>query len=182
MFVPRWTAGLAVALLLNACAPSPTGSPSTAPSTAASIAVASASSPPTTRPEETSTPTTKPTTKPSPSPALKQLAEVFASKQIKVAWTTLTAAEQELYARHPEFESIVPRWNLIDQNLADCGGVQPGIQRDACGHVVWQDYLLYKASGGEDAFAATVLAYQWALGLGISKAWLDAFVTGLVDG
>ncbi len=110
------------------------------------------------------------------------LSEVFASKPTKVAWDTLTAAENSLYDEHPEFETTVPRWNLIEQNLNDCGGVQPGIQRDACGFVVWQDYLLYRESGLDEAFSTTVLAYQWALGLGIDKTWLDSFVTKLVNG
>jgi hypothetical protein len=79
-------------------------------------------------------------------------------------------------------ESIAPRWNLIEQNLNDCGGVQPGAQRDMCGAVVWQDYLLYKQSGLDEAFSTTVLAYQWALGLGIDKTWLDGYVTKLVQG
>ena len=47
---------------------------------------------------------------------------------------------------------------------------------------MWQDYLLYRASGVEEAFSTTVLAYQWALGLGISKPWLDGYVTKLVQG
>ena len=114
--------------------------------------------------------------------AIKPLSEVFASMPTKVAWDTLTAAENALYDQHPEFESIAPRWNLIDQNLNDCGGVQPGVQRDMCGAVVWQDYLLYKQSGLDEAFSTSVLAYQWALGLGIDKTWLDGYVTKLVQG
>ena len=121
---------------------------------------------------------------PSPSLAIKPLSEVFASKRTKVAWNTLTAAEKALYDRHPKLESIVPRWNLIDQNLADCGerGAEAGIQPSMCGYVVWQDYLLYNEGGVDEAFSTTVLAYQWALGLGVSKTWLDGFVTSLVEG
>jgi hypothetical protein len=146
-----------------------------------SIGAASPSPSPTIRPAATSTPTTAPTASPSPSLAIKPLSEVFASKRTTVAWSTLTAAENALYDEHPEFETIAPRWNLIEQNLNDCGGVQPGAQRDACGAVVWQDYLLYKQSGLDEAFSTTVLAYQWALGLGIDKTWLDGFVTTLVE-
>ena len=47
---------------------------------------------------------------------------------------------------------------------------------------MWQDYLLYKESGLDDAFSTTVLAYLWALGHGVSKTWLDGFVTTLVQG
>ena len=182
MIVARGTAVLAVAFLLASCGSSPASVPSASPSTVASIDAASPSPSPTTRPAATSTPTTVPTASPSPSLAIKPLSEVFASKRTKVAWNTLTAAENALYDRHPEFETTVPRWNLIDQNLADCGGVQPGIQPDACGSVVWQDYLLYKESGLDEAFSTTVLAYQWALGLGVDKTWLDGFVTTLVQG
>jgi len=101
-----------------------------------------------------------PTASSSPSPAVKPLSEVFASTRTTVAWNTLTAAENALYDEHPEFETTVPRWNLIEQNLPDCGGVQLGIQPDACGSVVWQDYMLYKQSGLDEAFSTTVLAYQ----------------------
>jgi hypothetical protein len=118
---------------------------------------------------------------PSPTLAIKPLEEVFASSRTKVTGDTLTAAENALYDEHPEFETIVPRWNLIEQNLADCGGIQPGILPDACGIVVWQDYLLYRHSGVDEAFAVTVLAYQWALGQGIDKTWLDGYVTKLVQ-
>jgi hypothetical protein len=104
---------------------------------------------------------------------------VFTSKGATVAWNKLTAAERALYVHHPEFESVTPQWNLIDQNLMDCGGVQVGDQRAACGTVVWLDYLLYKESGVDEAFSAAVLAYQWALGQGISKTWLDEYVTKL---
>ena len=191
--IARSTAVLAVAFVLAGCGSSPASVPPVSPSTAASTGTASPSTVPsigaaspspsaTTRPAATSTPTTVPTASPSPSLAIRPLSEVFASKRTKVAWTKLTAAENALYDRHPEFESIVPRWNLIDQNLADCGGVQPGIQRDACGSVVWQDYLLYKQSGLDEAFSTTVLAYQWALGQGVDKTWLDGFVTKLVQG
>ena len=123
-----------------------------------------------------------PTASPSPSLAIKPLQEVFASSRTKVAWDTLTAAENALYDQHPELETTVPRWNLIEQNLPDCGGVQPGIQPDACGNVVWQDYLLYRQSGLDEAFSTTVLAYQWALGQGVDKTWLDGVVTKLVEG
>ena len=121
---------------------------------------------------------------PSPSLPIKPLSEVFASKRTTVAWKTLTAAENALYDRHPEFETTVPRWNLIEQNLPDCGqrGAQAGIQPGMCGNVVWQDYLLYKQSGLDEAFSTTVLAYQWALGQGVDKTWLDGFVTELVQG
>lgn len=176
---PAASPSTAVPGTLTASLPSPTASPTVPPTVA-----------PTPSPTPVpATPTTVPTASPSPSLALaspslaiKPLSEVFASDRTKVAWSTLTAAENALYDRHPEFESIAPRWNLIDQNLNDCGGVQPGIQRDACGAVVWQDYLLYKHSGLDEAFSTTVLAYQWALGLGIDKTWLDGFVTKLVQG
>jgi hypothetical protein len=181
MIVPRGTAVFAVVFVLAACGSSPASVSSAPPSAVASIAAASPSPSPT-RPAATSTPTTIPTASPSPSLALKPLSEVFASKPTKVAWDTLTAAENALYDRHPELETTVPRWNLIEQNLNDCGGVQPGAQRDMCGAVVWQDYLLYKQSGLDEAFSTTVLAYQWALGLGIDKTWLDGYVTKLVQG
>jgi hypothetical protein len=189
-------AALLILALVAAC-----GAPATSPSTAVSVtptaglpsATASAAVLPTVPPPSPTpvpaTPTTAPAASASSSPsmpssslAIKGLSEVFASKRTKVAWNTLTAAENALYDQHPEFESIAPRWNLIEQNLNDCGGVQPGIQRDACGSVVWQDYLLYKQSGLDEAFSTTVLAYQWALGQGIDKAWLDDFVTKLVEG
>ena len=182
MIVARRTAVLAIAFAVAGCGSSPASVPSVSPSASASISEASPSPSPTTRPAVTSTPTTLPAASPSPSQAIKPLSEVFASKRTKVVWDRLTAAENALYDRHPEFESTVPRWNLIEQNLNDCGGVQPGIQRDACGAVVWQDYLLYRESGLNDAFSATVLAYQWALGLGIDKTWLDGYVTKLVEG
>jgi hypothetical protein len=182
VIVARGTVVVAVALVLAACGSSPVSVPSASPSAVASIAAASPSPLPTVRPAATSTPTAVPTASPSPSSAIKPLSEVFASKRTKVAWNTLTAAENALYDRHPEFESIAPRWNLIDQNLNDCGGVQPGAQRDMCGAVVWQDYLLYRQSGLDEAFSTTVLAYQWALGLGIDKTWLDGYVTKLVEG
>ena len=116
--------------------------------------------------------------------AIKPLADVLASTRTEVAWTTLEAAEEALYVHHPEFESVVLRWNLIYQNLSDCGerGAEAGIQPSNCGYVVWQDYLLYRTSGVEEAFSTTVLAYQWALGLGIDKTWLDGHVTKLVQG
>jgi hypothetical protein len=148
----------------------------------ASIGAASPSPSPSTGPAATSTPSTVPTASPSPSIAIKPLSEVFNSKRTTVEWNTLTAAENALYDRHPEFESIAPRWNLIEQNLNDCGGVQPGAQRDMCAAVVWQDYLIYRQSGLDEAFSTTVLAYQWALGLGIDKTWLDGQVTTLVQG
>ncbi len=182
MIVARRTAVLAVAFVLAGCGSSPASVPSASPSTVPSIGAASPSPSPTTRPAATSTPTTVPTASPSPSLAIKSLSDVFASKRTKVAWNTLTAAENALYDQHPEFETTVPRWNLIEQNLNDCGGVQPGLQRDMCGAVVWQDYLLYKQSGLDEAFSTTVLAYQWALGLGIDKTWFDAYVTKLVQG
>ncbi len=182
MIVARRAAVLAVAFILTGCGSSPTSVPSASPSTVVPIGSAPPSPSPTIRPAATSTPTTVPTASPSPSLAIKPLSDVFASARTKVAWNELTAAEKGLYVRHPEFESIVPRWNLIEQNLADCGGVQPGIQPDACGNVVWQDYLLYKESGADEAFSTTVLAYQWALGLGVSKSWLDGLVTKLVQG
>ena len=182
MIVARGTAVLAVAFVLAGCGSSPASVPSVAPTTVASIAAASPSPSPTMRPAATSTPTTVPTASPSPSLAVKPLSEVFASKRTTVAWNTLTAAENALYDEHPELETTVPRWNLIEQNLPDCGGVQLGIQPDACGSVVWQDYMLYKQSGLDEAFSTTVLAYQWALGLGIDKNWLDGFVTKLVQG
>lgn len=182
MIVVRGTAVLAVAFVLAACGSSPASVPSASPSTVASIAATSPSPSPTRRPAATSTPTTAPTASPSPSLAIKPLADVFASERATVAWETLTAAENALYDEHPEFETIAPRWNLIEQNLNDCGGVQPGAQPDACGAVVWQDYLIYKESGLDEAFSTTVLAYQWALGLGIDKTWLDGFVTKLVQG
>ncbi len=189
MILARSTAVLAVAFVLAGCGSTPASAPSASPSTVASIAAASPSPSPTIGPTAASTPTSVPTASPSPtsavpspSLAIKPLSEVFASKRTTVAWNTLTAAENALYDGHPEFESTVPRWNLIDQNLADCGGVQPGIQPDACGNVIWQDYLLYKQSGLGDAFSTTVLAYQWALGQGADKTWLDGFVTKLVQG
>ncbi len=193
MIVARGTAVLAVAFVLAGCGSSPASVPAVAPSTVASIAAASPSavesiaaaspSPSSTRrPAATSTPTTAPTASPQPSLTIKPLSEVFASKRTKVAWNTLKAAENALYDEHPEFETIAPRWNLIEQNLNDCGGVQPGLQRDMCGAVVWQDYLIYKQSGLDEAFSTTVLAYQWALGLGIDKTWLDGHVTKLVQG
>jgi hypothetical protein len=193
VIVARGAAVLAVAFVLAGCGSSPASvhpaSPSAAassgvasPSTVPSIGAASPSPSPTTRPAATSTPTTVPTASPSPSLAIKPLSEVFASKRTQVGWETLTAAENALYDEHPEFETTVPRWNLIEQNLNDCGGVQPGIQADACGIVVWQDYLLYEQSGLDEAFSATVMAYQWALGLGVDRTWLDGFVTKLVEG
>jgi hypothetical protein len=182
VIVARGPAVLAVAFVLAGCGLSPASGPPATPSAVASIAAASPSPPPTVGPATTSAPTTVSTASPSPSLAIKPLSEVFASKRTKVAWDTLTAAENALYDEHPEFESIAPRWNLIEQNLNDCGGVQPGAQRDMCGAVVWQDYLLYKQSGLDKAFSTTVLAYQWALGLGIDKAWLDGYVTKLVQG
>lgn len=189
MILVRVTAVLAVAIVLAGCGSSPASAPSASPSAVASIGTASPSPSPTTRPTTTPAPTSVPTASPSPtlvvpppSLAIKPLSEVFASKRTKVAWNTLTAAENALYDEHPEFESIAPRWNLIEQNLNDCGGVQPGAQRDMCGAVVWQDYLIYKQSGLDEAFSTTVLAYQWALGLGIDKAWLDGYVTKLVQG
>ena len=193
MIVTRGTAVLAVAFILAGCGSAPASVLPASPSTEASIAAASpsavasvgAASPNpsvTSRPAATSTPRTVPTASPSPSLAIKPLSEVFASKRTTVAWNTLTAAENALYDEHPEFETTVPRWNLIEQNLNDCGGVQPGAQRDMCGAVVWQDYLLYKQSGLDEAFSTTVLAYQWALGLGIDKTWLDGYVTKLVQG
>ena len=189
MIFARGTAVLAVAFVLASCGSSPPSVSSASSSTVASIGAASPSPSPTIRPAAAATPTSVPTASPSPdlavpspSLAIKPLSEVFASKRTTVAWNTLTAAENALYDRHPEFETTVPRWNLIDQNLADCGGVQPGIQPDACGSVVWQDYLLYKESGLDEAFSTTVLAYQWALGLGVDKTWLDGFVTTLVQG
>ena len=184
MIVARGTAVLAVAFVLAGCGSSPASVPSASPSTVASIGAASPSPSPAIRPAATATPTTVPTASPSPSLALKPLSEVFASKRTTVAWNTLTAAENALYDRHPEFETTVPRWNLIDQNLPDCGqrGAQAGIQPDMCGNVVWQDYLLYQQSGLDEAFSTTVLAYQWALGLGVDKTRLDGFVTKLVQG
>jgi hypothetical protein len=182
VIVARGTAVLAVAFVLAACGSLPASVPAASPSAVASIAAASPSPPPTVQPAATSTPTTVDSASPSPSLAIKPLSEVFASKPTKVAWTTLTAAENALYDEHPELETTVPRWNLIEQNLNDCGGVQPGNQPDACGSVVWQDYLLYRQSGLDEAFSTTVLAYQWALGQGIDKTWLDAFVTKLVEG
>lgn len=103
-------------------------------------------------------------------------------RRTKVAWSALWAAENALYDRHPELEAAAPRWNLIEQNLRDCGRLQVGTWPDSCGSVVWQDYVLYRHSGLEEAFSVTVLAYQWALGQGIDKAWLDGFVTELVQG
>ena len=184
--IARGTAVLAVAFVLAGCGSPPASVPPASPSTVASIGAASPSPSPTERPAATPTasptPTTVPTASPSPSLAIKPLSEVFASKRAEVAWETLTAAENALYDEHPEFETTVPRWNLIEQNLNDCGGVQPGLQRDMCGAVVWQDYLLYKQSGLDEVFSTTVMAYQWALGLGIDKTWLDGFVTKLVQG
>jgi hypothetical protein len=182
--VARGIAVLAVAFVVAGCGGSAASVPSASPSPVASIGAASPSQSPTIRPSATSTPTNGPAASPSPSLAVKPLSDVFASKRTKVAWNTLTAAEEGLYVRHPEFESTVPRWNLIDQNLADCGqrGAQAGIQPTMCGYVVWQDYLLYKQSGLDEAFSTTVLAYQWALGLGVDKTWLDGFVTTLVQG
>ena len=182
MIVARGTAVLAVAVIFAGCGSSPASVPSASPSTVASIGAAAPSPSPTTRPAATATPTTVPTARPSPSLAIRPLSEVFASKRTTVAWNTLTAAENALYDEHPELETTVPRWNLIEQNLNDCGGVQPGIQPDACGSVVWQDYLLYRRSGLGEAFSTTVLAYQWALGQGVDKTWLDGFVTKLVQG
>ena len=182
VMVARGTAVLAVAFVLAACGSSPASVPSASPSTVASIGAASPRPSPITRPAATSRPTTVPTASPSPSLAIKPLQEVFASSRTKVAWDTLTAAENALYDQHPELETTVPRWNLIEQNLPDCGGVQPGIQPDACGNVVWQDYLLYRQSGLDEAFSTTVLAYQWALGQGVDKTWLDGVVTKLVEG
>lgn len=192
MIDTRGTAVLAVILVFAGCVSAPASAPSASPSAVASIAAASpsavafiaAASPDpsaTIQPAATSTPTTVPTASPSPSLAIKPLSEVFASKRTAVPWNTLTAAENALYDEHPELETTVPRWNLIDQNLADCGGIQPGIQPDACGSVIWQDYLLYKKSGLAEAFSTTVLAYQWALGQGADKTWLDGFVTNLVQ-
>ena len=184
MIVARGTAVLAVAFVLAGCGSSAVSVPSASPSTVASIGAASPSPSPTIRPTAASTPSSVPTASPSPSLAIKPLSEVFASKRTTVAWSTLTAAENALYDEHPEFETTVPRWNLIEQNLPDCGqrGAQAGIQPDMCGSVVWQDYLLYKASGLDEAFSTTVLAYQWALGQGVDKTWLDGFVTKLVQG
>lgn len=164
--------GTAVSSMPPASLPSPTASPS-APS---SVAPTPSPTP------EPATPTTGSPASPSPSPAIKPIEEVFASNRTKVTWDSLTTAENALYDEHPEFEATVPRWNLIDQNLADCGGVQPGILPDACGIVVWQDYLLYEQSGLDEAFATTVMAYQWALGQGIDKTWLDGYVTKLLEG
>jgi len=190
-------AALLITVLVAACG-GPAASPSTAVSGTSTASLPSPTAPPTQLPTVgptpsptpvPATPTKAPTASPSPristpSPnlAIRPLSDVFASKATKVAWNTLTAAENALYDQHPEFESIAPRWNVIEQNLNDCGGVQPGTQRDACGSVVWQDYLLYKQSGLDEAFSTTVLAYQWALGQGIDKAWLDRFVTSLVEG
>lgn len=39
-----------------------------------------------------------------------------------------------------------------------------------------------QAERSDEAFSTTVLAYQWALGLGIDKTWLDGYVTKLVQG
>jgi hypothetical protein len=181
VIVARGTAGLAVALFLAGCGSSPVSVPPASQPTVASISPASPS-PASKTPAATSRPTRAPSASPQPSLAIKPLADVFASKRTEVAWNTLTAAENALYDEHPEFESIAPRWNLIEQNLNDCGGVQPGAQRESCGAVVWQDYLLYKQSGLDEAFSTTVMAYQWALGLGIDKTWLDGYVTRLVEG
>ena len=186
VIVVRAAAVLAVAILLGACGSPPVSAPSASPSTEASIGAASpgpsATIRPTATPTPTPAPTPAPTASPSPSLAIKPLSEVFASKRTEVTWNTLTAAENALYDEHPELETTVPRWNLIEQNLSDCGGIQPGIQPDACGIVVWQDYLLYSQSGLDEAFSTTVLAYQWALGLGVDKAWLDGFVMELIHG
>lgn len=161
-----------------AASPAPPVSPSAAPG---ATPTPSPSPPPTTPPAATPTPSAAPTASPPPSPAVRPLSEVFGSRRTKVAWSALWAAENALYDRHPELEAAAPRWNLIEQNLRDCGRLQVGTWPDSCGSVVWQDYVLYRHSGLEEAFSVTVLAYQWALGQGIDKAWLDGFVTELVQ-
>lgn len=163
----------------QAVSPAPTGSLSPA---AGATPTPSPSPSPTARSAATPTPSAAPTASPPPSPAIRPLSEVFGSRRTKVPWSALWAAENALYDRHPELEAAAPRWNLIEQNLRDCGRLQVGTWPDSCGSVVWQDYVLYRHSGLEEAFSVTVLAYQWALGQGIDKAWLDGFVTELVQG
>ncbi len=82
--------------------------------------------------------------------------------------------ENALYDRHPEFETTVPRWNLIERNLPTVEAFSQVPARRVRGCRV-AGLPPIQADGLDEAFSTTVLAYQWALGQGIDKTWLDAF-------
>jgi hypothetical protein len=130
---------------------------------------------PTPKPEITPTPKPEITPTPTPEASLLPVTEIFKTKYTTVSTSQLISSQTSLYEKYPQFDSVVSKTN-IQQTLAHCDkkGTNADPQYINCMNLILQDYYLYSHTGNLDALNAAKVAYNYTLGLGGNKDWLDS--------